>query len=625
MKPNELTDKLKQLGIEKTYKYYSDKYNKTKKEKFLLYKTLLELKFFPILKIEDNQLYSNLIQLSNSSSNKIVKAVLIPCIAFSLEYENYAQCFYLAQKGFSLDIFTYWTYISYVLGLIHFKKDYKNPIIETYLLKAEEDLKNYENSSLLEQNLILILVKYYSTISNKEKIEELSNKITLTCSDQAFIDTINALIEIVENKNNYDHFIVNKILSQDLKFSFSFLIDLFDIYYFKDEYYSAFKVLEYAYKLQKENNNQDIYFIKRKMIECLLQDSFKKEAIELLKEEDLNKNSDANYLLAEIYADNNYLTDINKAIRHFTKANSIQNSPINLIDLGNLYIRIHDKQKADDIYQELKSNYKANTKLTDFYINKAIFDQDFDLAFKLAYSFYKKTKTKDFKFINYMIMSTKSYHFLKKAYKLIDFNENEFTYTFYLYNGTPFTKPNYDLLNKTILKILEDKKYSDFNNEQLAFLANTFLDIDNSKYIKILNYGHNKFINLEDGISTCSTFLAYSYYYGIGVEQDIKKANTICNKIEKLAGIHGDEYYLILKSQINLDNKTDLENTFNLLSNSFTSRYQLNKLLLLIKIGELLNKDVAKYKKQYKKGLKFCSIKEKDYFKNNPSHIKLFY
>ncbi len=625
MKPNELTDKLKQLGIEKTYKYYSDKYNKTKKEKFLLYKTLLELKFFPILKIEDNQLYSNLIQLSNSSSNKIVKEVLIPCIAFSLEYENYAQCFYFAQKGFSLGIFTYWTYISYVLGLIHFKKDCKNPIIETYLLKAEEDLKNYENSSLLEQNLILILVKYYLTINNKEKIEELSNKITLTCSDQAFIDTINALIEIVENKNNYDHFIVNKILSQNLKFSFSFLIDLFDIYYFKDEYYSAFKVLEYAYKLQKENNNQDIYFIKRKMIECLLQNSFKKEAIELLKEEDLNKNSDANYLLAEIYADNNYLTDINKAIRHFTKANSIQNSPINLINLGNLYIRIHDKQKADDIYQELKSNYKANTKLTDFYINKAIFDQDFDLAFKLAYSFYKKTKTKDFKFINYMIMTTKSYHYLKKAYKLIDFNENEFTYTFYLYNGTPFIKPNYDLLNKTILKILEDKKYSDFNNEQLAFLANTFLDIDNSKYIEILNYGHNKFINLEDGISTCSTFLAYSYYYGIGVEQDIKKANTICNKIEKLARIYGDEYYLILKSQINLDNKTDLENTFNLLSNSFTSRYQLNKLLLLIKIGELLNKDVTKYKKQYKKGLKFCSIKEKDYFKNNPSHIKLFY
>lgn len=625
MNIKELTDKIKKDGLEKTYKYYLDKYNKTKKEKFLFYKTILELKFYPIFKVEDNKLYSNLIELSNSNNISIVKEIIIPCIAFCLEYENYYQCLYLGKKGLELGIDTYWTYISYVLGTMHFKKDFKDKNIEDYLLKAKQDLSNYENNTLLEQNLLLIMLKYYLVINDKEKIEDLTNKITLTSSDQLFIDTINALVEIIENRNNYDHFIVDKVLNNDIKITYSFLIDLFEIYYFKEDFATSFKVLEYAYKLEKENNYEDLYTIKRKMIECLIRLSSKKEAIKLLKEEDLTKNSDANYLLAEIYADNNYLIDLKRAIRYYKKANSIKSNPSNLVSLGNLYIKLNDKENVELINSQLKQNYILNSQFIDFFINKAIFDQDFDLAFKFSKLICKTTKYKEYKYVNYIITTTKSFHHLKKAYKILNINENEFTYAFYLYNGTPFKKPDLKLLKPYLEKLLESKKYEDFNNEQLAFLANAYLDIDISKYIEILNFGHKNFLKLNDGLSTCSTFLAYSYYYGIGVEKDKEKANEICMKIEMLAGLFGDEYYLTLKSQINLDNTYDLENTFNLLSSTFTIRYPLNRLLLLIKIGYLLNKDTSKYKKAYKKGLKFCSIKEKDYFKNNPSCIKLFY
>ena len=60
-----------------------------------------------------------------------------------------------------------------------------------------------------------------------------------------------------------------------------------------------------------------------------------------------------------------------------------------------------------------------------------------------------------------------------------------------------------------------------------------------------------------------------------------------------------------------------------MLEKTLFRRYSTSRYFMLIKIGEMLNKDVSKYQKMFKESLKHCSQREKEYYSKEQTEFLL--
>lgn len=620
----ELTNTINRLGFKKAHQFYLNKYKKFKKDKDLLYLILIELEFIEELKIDDEIIASNLFALAYCKDDSIFKKIATPALLCAIELENYYHCYNISKRAIKLNMQSFNIYLGAVLGLYYFKKDIYNKKIEEYIIKLNNELDNLGKIDYLASKAYLFETKYYLTIKNYKKADEITNLSVLTLDDNLTKNYINLLYNIVTNEQNPDLLPLKQIKDTSLFAEYSFFIHLFDIYYYRKDYLKSYRILEHICNIDKIENEVDIYPLKRKMIECLIYVGKITKGISILEKEDLKTNADANFFLGKLHSFRGYKLDLEKAIPYYKQAFKISKQYINLIEICQNYLALQDFDKANKVYLKIKENKDLEEDILSLSYSKYMYQQDFNNAYKVAKQLYKKDNNEE-NLCN-LLLCTSSSHEFKKLFKLrIKKYFSTIDHIAYLCAGVPTIKKDKLKAKQLADKYLKDNPLDTLTNQTLLLLAYAYLDIDNKMYLNLLEKGYYNYTNLIDGSIQVVVTLAYSYYYGIGVKLDRNKTKELLDLInEKSNGVFCTKL-VQLHAQISLDNNSNLEYWYNQLLKSNETRYDLTSLYLLIELGKRLNKDIKQHKKEFKKAFKLSTDEDKLHYMNNPSHIILNY
>lgn len=620
----ELINKIKILGFNQAHQFYLDKYKKSKKDKDLLYVTLLELEYMDELKIDDDTIASNLFKLSYSKDDEIFKKICDPSLLCAIELENYYHCYNISKRAIELNLHSFNIYFASVLGLYFFKKDPYDKSITKYISKLSDELKALGNVDFLANKTYLFEVKYYLTINDYNKADEITNISVLTLKDELYKNYITLLYNIVTNPKNPDLLPLNQIKENGLFSEYMFYIHLFDIYYYRKDYSTAYKILEHICNIKNIESEVNIYPLKRKMIECLIFLGKLSEGISLLEKEDLENNADANFFLGKLHSFRGFKQDLDKAIPYYEKSFSISHQYINLIEICQNYLALQQFDKANEVYSKLTKVNNLDENLLSLTFSKYMYEQNFNQAFKVAKEAYKKEKNEE-NLCN-ILLSTKSCHLFKKLFKeRINNYKSDLDLIAYLCAGVPTIKKDKQRAKELADKYLKENPINTLTNQTLMLLAYAYLDIDNKMYLYLLEQGYYNYTNFIDGSCQVIVTLAYSYYYGIGVDTNKEKTKELLDLINRNSNGIFCTKLVQLQAQINLDNNINLEQSYNQLLKSNETRYDLTSLYLLIQIGKKLNKNIKKHKREFKKAFKLSTDEDRLYYKNNPTHIMLNY
>jgi len=140
---------------------------------------------------------------------------------------------------------------------------------------------------------------------------------------------------------------------------------------------------------------------------------------------------------------------------------------------------------------------------------------------------------------------------------------------------------------------------------------------DYEKAYKYAKEGYDKYLKDEEYCQCCAAMIAYFKLKGIGTNRNVEEAYKICEYIEKkeLGDVNENAGHVYAECAILLNK--DLNPIYELLKKNLFRRYSPSRYFMLIKIGNLLNKDTSKYAKLLKESLKHCGIREKEHYSNN--------
>lgn len=523
-------------------------------------------------------------------------------LSFLMDNEDYENALEVSSKALKECNPNFVYYYSYSRSLAKLSKDL-NKATEF----ANKSVKCEELTELQKTIAYTNLMEIYTLKREFNLAKETINKMYLFSSNIPHIALLELQLSISEGNNKE----IEKLTEENLKYE----QNTFETYRLLCEYYYETNQFELAIKYHNLIKPFLVSpsFANEKIAICYLYLNKYDEGIKLLKENPLDDEAHTNYLLGEMYYYKGGKDNLKEASNYYTKALEKSHSKENILkSLGDTYFELVDLEnllKTANKLKDLKSNYS-------YYLEACYYrlSQKFDEAEKLIKAI-KKEKIPDFK-LNFIIdncsknpetlndyhneaFSKDDNHSIRNKIKILMFGE-------YGHNIS---------MEEAKKHVLELEKREDLHTCAYSTIANYYLLVeDYEKAYKYAKEGYDKYLNGEEPCQCCAAFVAYLKLKGLGINQDIEEAYNICKDIEQreYGDVNENVGHVYAECAILLSK--DLNRIYELLEKTLFRRYSPSRYFMLVKAGNLLNKDTSKYAKLLKESLKHCSIREKEYY-----------
>lgn len=586
---------------EKAYYFLKDRYKKTKKDEDLYRLTMIDLRYNIVNDIDSNLL--DLLELVDSKNKQIRELSYTPLLSILLDQEDVNGCYYYGLKALNEGINNFYSHYCFALGSFYYYEDTSEEIIKHALEALEDDEVNDE----IKQNAHILINLIYIKTSSFEEAKKRNAKLILTSPNKDIVKLLDFQLKIAMTKGKVEESIVDEILEKEYKLdALNFAVDFLSNEKLYDE---AIKYLHIIIK-QSEDNFQAY----NKIASLYRKEKKYNEAIETLSIKELENNPESLELLGQLYQEIGYKSDLILARRCFKKSADIEYDPYRISKMGEISFYLRDEKglrKAIEILEDDTTDYMS------FYYLKYLYfmlTHDFDKgeeeikrAIKQGYIDYSDELYTTF-------VKKPSIRHIAKNIKKINSNNVYFNIRTKFY-GEYGKKTNQDELIK-VISMIEDEEMDSFLYTLIGNIYESFLDKEKAKKLYIEAY--ERYINKVDS-STCSVaFMANMYLRGELVRQDVAKAKQMTKKIiDQNLSLIDENIYCIYAEACITDGSVD-DDLYQLLCDRQVRRYPLGLLFTIIKVGKILNKNNLYYIKEFKRGLKYCSLREKKYYLSSP-------
>ena len=533
-------------------------------------------------------------------------------LSFLMDNKDYEQGLEVSSKSLKETKPNFINCYAYSKSLCQLKRN-----LDVALEYAKKSIEIEELTEMQKLFAYSNLIEIYSAKKEFDLAKETINKLYLMSSNVTYITLLELQLAMdMEDENEIQRLSKENLQFEQNKFE---TLRLLCIYYYEHDNYDL--AIEYHKQIKPLIESQS--FINEKLAICYLYAEKYDEGIKLLNEEPLDDLGHNYYLLGELYYYKGGKSNYKKAAENYSKSlDLVQNKVKVLKALGDVYFELVDTENLLKIVEELHKHSKHG--YVDF-LEAAYYrlTQKFDEAEKLL-KYMKTPEVPNFR-INSIIDNCAS-----KPEILDNYHNRAFVQTDkysirdrakFLMFGEHGNKLSLEEAKKHIeelqaLKDLHTCGYSVISNYYL------FTNEDKKAY-EYAKAGYEKYLNEEEPCQCCAPFVAYCKLKGRGTEKDIKGAYEICKDLEKreFGDINENAGHVYAECAISLGE--DLNSVYEMLEKTLFRRYSTSRYFMLIKIGEMLNKDVSKYQKMFKESLKHCSQREKDYYSKEQTEFLL--
>lgn len=596
---------LRQGNYKEAYKGFKEIYKNNKSIIALYYLTMIDYQFN---NVELQTLLDNFIILYIKGTKQIKKAIVSPYLSLLLlEIEDYKSCYEIANKEVLKGSKDYLILLSYAKGLFYYKKDSSQKVINL----VEEVLKTEGLKDKMKLYIYDFLVRVYLEKDDIHKAKHILGKLSLIYPNNPRLAYIALVINIHENDLELDADFLEQVYASEYKLNF--LNELTEYYYQNKKYDLA---IEYLEEMERTFSS---YYTRRKIAICYLENKEYQKVIDLLEKEN-NMIADCAWLISEGYYFIGTKEALIKAKDYCQKAYELEPEVKYLKCLGDIYYEIKDLDSLNKIIELLETKYhdKYAIYLKVYYY---IYQQEFDKAEKECKKLFKVMKISDQDKFDLAFKCFKNINKANKlAKKFVLDKQNHFLRLISAYYGEhnqPINQEIVDIETEALLK--KDDK----SNCELSLLGWVLLEKNLDMALELIKEGVERYLKDLDRCSCSIGVYSYLLLHGINVERDVDKAYELCKlAIEKSIG-NGNENVGNIFAEASIILNKDLEKVYSFLLETRDRRYDISRLFMIIKVGKLLDKDVSFYQKQYKKALKNVSIKEKNYYLNNPEFVTI--
>ena len=528
-----------------------------------------------------------------------------------MDNEDYETALDVSSKALKECNPSFVYYYAYSRSLSKLNKDL-NKAIEF----ANKSIKCEELTELQKTIAYTNLMEIYMLKREFNLAKETINKMYLFSSNIPYISLLELQVSISEGNNEE----IARLTEESLKYeqnTFETYRLLCEYYYESDQFELAIKYHNLIKPLLVSPS-----FANEKIAICYLYLNQYDEGIKLLKENPLDDEGHTNYLLGEMYYYKGGKSNLKEAAYHYKKAlDKSDNKETILKSLGDTYFELVDLEnllKTANELKKLENNYSYYLEACHYRLT-----QKFDEAEKLIKTI-KKSGVSEFK-LNYIIDNCSTNPEVLNDYHNESFTKDDNHSIRNRIKILMFGEYGHNISMEEAKKhVLELEKKDNLHTCAYSTISTYYLlTEDYQKAYKYAKEGYDKYLNGEEPCQCCAAFVAYLKLKGLGVKKDIEEAYKICEDIEKreLGDVNENAGHVYAECAILLNK--DLNRIYELLEKTLFRRYSPSRYFMLIKIGNLLNKDTSKYTKLLKESLKHCSIREKEYYSTKQTDFLL--
>ena len=596
----ELFNLLNEQKYEEALKGFEAMYKSTNNPIALYYITFIKYYYMNTNDLEE--IYNNLKTLYNYSKEVRINTYEF-YLSFLIDNGNYELAHTVAAKAIKETNLNYTNCFAYSKSLAKLNKDldtaieYAKKCIELEGLNEIQKTLSYSN-----------LLEIYSIKKDFKSAREVLNKMYLVSSNIPYITLLELQLAIdEENEEEIDKAITENLKYEQNKFETYKL--LCEYYYNTDQYEEALKYHKLIRPLVVSTS-----FIDEKIAICYLCLDKYDEGINHLKENPLEDEGHNNYMLGELYFYKWGKANFKQAAEYYEKALPlVANKEKVLKCLGDTYFELVDttnlKRIIDELHKTSKHGYVDYLEASYYRLT-----QRFDEAESML-KYIKEPSVPRFR-INTIIDNCATKPEILDNYHNEAFNKNDI---YSLRDSLKFLMfgehGNKISLEKAQVYADKLEMINDLNTCAYSTLANFYLfKNEDEKAYKFAKLGYEKYLNGDEGCQCCAAFVAYCKLTGRGVSKNIEEAYNICKNVEikELGDINENAGHVYAECAILLDK--DLNSIYEMLEKTLFRRYSPSRYFMLVKIGNILNKNTTKYSKLLKESLKHCSERELEYY-----------
>lgn len=582
----------KEVNCEELYEDLLNEYKTTKDKKTLFKALCLQMDF--IQKIDANIILNELLKIKSLKGmddiNRIIRILLL---ADSLDKKDIVkkigyEAFY--QKKYSIPPFE---------AIFAISISEENPALaEKHFLNSINYPDGDEHSVALNS---CNLIEFYFNHQENKKIDDLLIKLIYRFKNREYYYLCSILYDYLLNNLSKLKEQLDLIKTEEIKkIAYQILCDKF---YNKKDYKQIINLLKPIINFNEKNS-----FMERMLhilADCYIQERDFDNAINLLNELIMANENDipAFYSLANIYIKNPEF-DYNQGMEILESAYIKTQSPALLLEIIENYQSIKNIEKL--------SFYADNCQdgLVKCYI-EGLMDEikhDFDAAEKKISLCYEKNIIPKINYFSHMLSVAKNPLKIKKEI----LKDRQLNLYWPLYKSVGYLYGDFGLSIKPDKSLEEIKKASvDFIHSDLI-IGVYYLFMKDARAFKVLNdiYLHHSKYDYFDVMP----FLAYSYYYGIGVDKNHEEAAKIIDALLAITPNNVNSllmYYLVHKDEDDI--------YYRLLEACPNDRYAYGFNVIMHQLA-LKNNDASNAKLFLVKATsakKFASKREKKHYKKN--------
>ncbi|MBE6132579.1 MAG: hypothetical protein E7180_04225 [Erysipelotrichaceae bacterium] len=536
-----------------------------------------------------------------AKGNLQIKNKIIPLyLTFLLfEIDDFKKAYEISKREYQFGNHQELVCFAYGYTLHILKKDNSDRVISI----IEEGLTQEGVENQFKLFSYEVIVKIYLARKDIDKAKQILGKLTLIMPQEERLHFINLMINLEEDDSSLDEDSLEIVILSPYVLEFASYIS--NHFFMKRDFENCIKYIDLIIEKIGPINS----LIRKKAI-CIASVNKFDKALEVLSlgEED----DESLFLKTQILVYKGDRSSLKLALANINELLEKTPSIRKYKSLGDILVKLEDYSKVKELIELLKTKYPNDNYVHVLNAHLHLKDKEFDKAEKeikkvagniepeyicdLAFSSYKKTSE-----------------------------------SFFLYKGPLSDNPYLKLIAKYYGEFNQEiqdyqKEFEELDKEKAdgcdyALLGNILLNTNKEEAIKYFEYGMNKYKSGNDRCACSLIFYAYCLFKGYGIEKNTKEAYLLLKDIIDNHKEDIEENLGNLLAEISIELDLDLKEVYSFLIDTIERRYSCSRYFTLIKIGKLINENTKKYEKMFKKSLKHCNQREREYYQNNPTEF----
>ena len=452
-----------------------------------------------------------------------------------------------------------------------------------------------------------IIVKIYLARNEINKAKQILGKLTLILPQEERLHFINLMINLKEDDTSLDEDSLDVVLNSMYIVEFANYIShhFFD----KKDYENCIKYIDLV--LSKTGHIDSL--VRQKAI-CFATQGLYDKAIELIRTNNM-ESYDNLYLLSQILYFKGNKEALNEALEINNKVSEKGVNPLLLRSTGDIYVRLQEFDKVKEVITSLKEKFPKDPYYHVLNAHIYINEKEFNKAEKEIKEVENKVMNENIAYIAHASYKKPEKSFF--LYKKLTNEDNHIRLLSKFYGEFGVKKQDYQ----------EDFEILDSNKEESCdySLLGTIL-LENNQVEKAIEYfkiGKDRYLNKQNRCPCALVSYAYCLFKGYGINQNYQEAYDLLKDIIINDKKEITDNLVCLYAELSIALNLDLNEVYNFLEQTINRRYSCSRYFTLIKLGKLIDKDIKKYEKLYKKSIKFASEKEREYYLNNPNEFMM--